>query len=126
MFSLKVIREALELHEPVRLEAREQAKGRAAVAIVLAGPEEELRLCFILRARRRGDRWSGQMAFPGGRWEKVDASPVAIAERETLEEVGLVLDGAERVGTLSEMPISYRGSDTGSVLSPFVFYVGER
>ena len=63
-----------------------------------AGPE----VLFIERARREGDPWSGHMAFPGGRLDPGDAHARAAAERETLEEVGLPLDGAARLGRLSD------------------------
>ncbi|MCP5109498.1 MAG: CoA pyrophosphatase, partial [bacterium] len=63
---------------------------------------------------------------PGGRAESDDRSALEVAQRETFEEVGLKLETYQRIGDLSEMPISYRGTDTGSVLSPFVFYAGSR
>lgn len=62
---------------------------RAAVAIVLA-PEPDS-ILLIRRADRPGDRWSGQLALPGGRWSPGDADLAATARRETAEEVGLDL-----------------------------------
>jgi ADP-ribose pyrophosphatase YjhB (NUDIX family) len=44
------------------------------------------------------------MAFPGGRVEPVDAHAREAAERETLEEVGVRLAGAERLGRLDDKP----------------------
>jgi len=121
---LTAIREALKRLEPVLLRPWSETAGRAAVALVLAGPEDDLRLCFIQRATRKGDHWSGQMAFPGGRAEARDPTPRAVAERETREEVGLVLDGAEYLGRLSELRIRHSGVVTKDVLSPFVYYAG--
>ena len=43
------------------------------------------------------------MAFPGGRREPGDPDSQATAERETKEEVGLDLSGAERVGRLNDL-----------------------
>ena len=43
------------------------------------------------------------MAFPGGRIDPEDASPREAAERETLEEVGLDLSGARRIGQISDV-----------------------
>lgn len=94
----------------------------AAVALALAGEPEALELCFILRASREGDRWSGQMAFPGGKAEPGDPTAEAVAIRETREEVGLSLEHAEPLGGLA--PITVRPAGPLGMLSPFVFYVG--
>jgi 8-oxo-dGTP pyrophosphatase MutT (NUDIX family) len=96
----------------------------AAVALILAGPDNDLSLCFIRRADREGDPWSGHMAFPGGRADDSDPTPPAVAERETLEEVGIHLDSRSFLGPLPQMPIRRGGTDTGMMLSSFVYYIG--
>ena len=35
-------------------------------------PRKHLELLFILRSHRTGDRWSGHVAFPGGRQDKCE------------------------------------------------------
>lgn len=62
--------------------------------------------------------------MPGGRADASDPSPRAVAQRETLEEVGVDLGGAEHLGALSELPL-YREIPTDAVLSPFAWYLGE-
>ncbi|MCL2514975.1 MAG: CoA pyrophosphatase [Microbacteriaceae bacterium] len=47
----------------------------------------------------------GQIAFPGGRIDADDASPVAAALREAHEETGLDLAGVEVLGALGEVPL---------------------
>lgn len=79
----------------------EQDRPRAAVAIVLA-PDPD-RVLLIQRAERDGDRWSGQLAFPGGRWSPLDADLAATARRETLEEVGVDLASAVLCGVLDDL-----------------------
>jgi 8-oxo-dGTP pyrophosphatase MutT (NUDIX family) len=65
----------------------------AAVAAVLRGaPSRSANLLFIRRAEVGGDPWSGDMAFPGGRFEDGDADAMATAVRETREELGLDLE----------------------------------
>jgi len=60
-------------------------------------------LLLIQRAEREGDRWSGQLAFPGGRWHPEDADLAATAKRETFEEVGLDLAGVPLLGVLDDL-----------------------
>lgn len=95
----------------------------ASVALAFAGPVDALDLCFILRASRDGDRWSGQMAFPGGKADPEDATSQAVAIREAREEVDLRLESAQAIGALP--PVSLRPSGTLGTLMPFAFYVGE-
>ena len=59
---------------------------QAAVALVLRATSG-LHVLLIKRARSERDPWSGQMALPGGRRDAVDATLLATAMRETLEEV---------------------------------------
>jgi len=76
------------------------ARSRAAVAVVLRPGREGDEVLLTERARRRGDRWSGHVSFPGGRSEPGDADAIATAVRETREELALDLAGCE-VGRLS-------------------------
>jgi 8-oxo-dGTP pyrophosphatase MutT (NUDIX family) len=73
--------------EPARLVPTKSA-GVAVIFRDLAGDEEVL---LIRKAERRGDPWSGQIAFPGGMVNAGDESFEEAASRETLEEVGIDL-----------------------------------
>lgn len=74
----------------------------AATALVLADlGRGRADVLFIERASRPGDRWSGQMALPGGRQEPTDEDLEATAVRETREEVGIHLPPA--VGRLDDL-----------------------
>jgi 8-oxo-dGTP pyrophosphatase MutT (NUDIX family) len=125
MPTLDEIRDALARHRPHSLPFRPH-RDNAAVAMILGGPPEALRICLIRRALREGDPWSGHYAFPGGRAHPEDATAAAVAERETVAEVGLRLQAAHLIGPLSEMPVRLGGVDTGMRLSIFVYYIGER
>ena len=59
---------------------------RASVALILVHHMDDLNICFIKRAKRDGDPWSGQVALPGGRATD-DEDAFTVAERETFEAV---------------------------------------
>ena len=75
----------------------------AAVALILIEGATGLEVLFIHRAERAGDPWSGQVAFPGGRYEVRDTHLGTTAVRETMEEIAVDLSGAEHLGTLSDL-----------------------
>lgn len=102
----------------------DQSFKKAAVAILLRETEQgprELEMLFIQRAAHEKDPWSGHMAFPGGRVDPEDASPLAAAVRETQEEIGVVLDPAESVAAIREIQASAKGSFLSMLVYPFVF-----
>jgi len=97
---------------------------RAAVAAVLRSGATDLELLFILRAKHARDPWSGQMAWPGGRIETGDASPLAAAVREAREEVALDLErDAELLGQLSEVRTHLRHGPGPLSVVPFLFHL---
>ena len=98
----------------------------AAVALVLQPKVSGLRALFILRAKKEGDPWSGQMALPGGHRETIDADLVETARRETHEEIGLDLNQAGRyLGSLAAIRANPRaGFDL--VVTPQVFALEDK
>ncbi|MBI5513435.1 MAG: CoA pyrophosphatase [Deltaproteobacteria bacterium] len=99
----------------------EGLKFRASVAVVLRPRGSELEVLVIQRAVRRGDRWSGHAALPGGKAEASDRDPVATAVRETFEEVGLDLSGARVLGALPEHPRAFWRRWERMAVTPVVF-----
>ncbi|MFI5450218.1 MAG: NUDIX hydrolase [Candidatus Bathyarchaeia archaeon] len=95
----------------------EEGSPVAAVAIIINPNDRGGSVLFIKRTERRGDPWSGQIAFPGGRKSSTDKNFVDTAVRETREEVGIHLSGHELLGHL---PIVTTRSRRMRVL-PFVF-----
>lgn len=92
------VRAALASYRPV--EADDPAAARAAVALVIS--RTPLAVLLVRRRERAGDPWSGHMALPGGYSSTSDATLAVTAARETLEETGLDLAGAELLGALSD------------------------
>ena len=119
---LSAIEGSLSAHDPVVLP---RTSSHAAVAMVLSG-DVDPRVLFMERAQRDGDPWSGQMAFPGGRYEEQDSDLLETAVRETWEEVGLELDVRQQIGRLDDQSGRRAGRSSDLVISNFVFKIDHR
>ena len=97
---------------------------RASVAIILVARPDDTNICFIKRATRKGDPWSGQVALPGGR-SSGEEDAFTVAERETFEEVDIVLPRAKCIGRLEPIDVSSNLNRQSLLLSPVVYFLGE-
>lgn len=86
----------------------------AAVLVPVVQREAELTVLFIQRTAHLHDH-PGQVAFPGGRSEAEDATPVVTALREAEEEIGLPRHRVDVLGTLPDYLTS-----TGFRVTPVV------
>ncbi len=118
---LPQIRAALAGYRPALLPARGES---ASVAMILCDGEGDggLQVVVIERARRDGDPWSGQLAFPGGRREAGDRDARHTAERETREEIAVDLAAAERLGRLDDQRGRTADKPLGLVIRCFVYH----
>ncbi len=112
---LTAAREILRGHRPKL--GFEGVSVEAAVALLLRDGEADLEVLMIRRAQSEGDRWSGHIAFPGGRVDPTDAGARRAAERETLEEVGVELGARQLLGQLDDL----RGTAESIRVSGFVY-----
>ena len=94
---------------------------QAAVAVVLRRAALDTEVLFIKRAEKKGDPWSGDMAFPGGHFDPVDEDLEAAAMRETMEEIGLDLGNADRLGPISQQRPNHAARDM--LVAPYVFEI---
>ncbi len=106
----------------------------AAVVVILHESHESSHesadgpaVLFIERAAHDNDPWSGHMAFPGGRAELNDESSFVTAARETAEEIGVDIIGAQRLGQLEDLQGGPRGTGMQLRVTPHVcWWQGER
>ena len=81
-----------------------RALRRAAVLLTLYRHGGAWHLLFIRRAEHPRDRHSGEVGFPGGRWQVGDSSWAATALREAQEEIGLESAQVDLLGELRPLP----------------------
>lgn len=121
MINLAKIQQSIAAREPVIADPTN--RDEAAVSLVLSSTLQDIELLFIERAKRDGDRWSGQMAFPGGRREPQDATVFATAVRETAEEIGIELSADQRIGRLDDLVAPKASLANGLIISCHLFEV---
>lgn len=114
------IAEIVDASRPRRIPGRSRMT-RSAVAAILREAGQGVELLLVQRARRVGDPWSGDMAFPGGRQQTEDRHSLDIAIRETAEETGIVLDGRECIGRLSDVVTRKHEHWRPMVVTPWLF-----
>ena len=111
----------LNLNVPkVRLKPQEGEKW-ASVSVIVYNKTDELLL--IKRTENPKDPWSGNIAMPGGHYEKTDADLLETAIRETYEEVGIKLSYESFVGVLN---YGFPSNLTEIKVLPHVFFVDEK
>ncbi|KAH9268467.1 hypothetical protein BASA83_009310 [Batrachochytrium salamandrivorans] len=129
---VQTLASALKTRTTIRMNSSKECPRRASVAIILRiepsktdatdssstdrsstisythilKDPSSVQVLYIRRATRLQDRWSGHMAFPGGKNEPGETQLQA-AQRETLEEVGLDLSSNDfiHMGDLDDREI---------------------
>jgi 8-oxo-dGTP pyrophosphatase MutT (NUDIX family) len=93
----------------------------AAVMITLYYIDNELYIPFIVRPAYDGVH-SGQVAFPGGKMEEIDQSPIHNAIREAYEEVGMEVPHESVIGTMPKIYVV----PSNMLVTPVLAYLAER
>lgn len=94
---------------------------KSAVLLLIYPFKDEIYFPLILRNSYDGFH-SGEVGFPGGRYEQTDQDLIQTALREANEEIGLCSEDVKILGTLSEI---YIGPSDFLVL-PVVGYIPYR
>jgi 8-oxo-dGTP pyrophosphatase MutT (NUDIX family) len=97
----------------------------ASVLLILKRSDLGYSLLFIKRPESERDPFSGHMAFPGGRMERVDNNKLDTAIRETKEEVGInIVKSGQVLGALDDVnPNNPRARNF--VVTPFLSVLNE-
>lgn len=93
----------------------------SAVLIIFFHEGEKLKIVFIRRSEYVGIH-SGQIAFPGGRYEEEDIDLETTALREVEEEIGITADSIEILRQLSDLYVP----PSNFLMRTFVGYTRER
>jgi len=90
----------------------------SAIMIILFFKDNKLHTSIIKRSVYDG-KHSGQMAFPGGKYQESDKNLETTAIRETFEEVGVKIDDKEIIGKLTSLMIPV----SNIMVTPFVCFI---
>ena len=96
-------------------EATRPARARPAAVLCPLRPRPEGHAVVLTLRAGHLRAHAGQIAFPGGKVEPGDPSPLATALRESREEIGLLPDQVDVIGTLDPY-----ATVTGFRVTPFV------
>jgi len=94
---------------------------KSAVLILFFNDDEVLKMIVIRRSEYVGIH-SGQIAFPGGRYEEEDIDVRTTALREIQEEIGITEDKIEIIGRLTDIYVP----PSNFLISVFVGYLAEK
>lgn len=94
---------------------------KSAVMILVFPHEATIKTVFIVRPIYEGVH-SGQVAFPGGKFEKEDVNLKQTALRETYEEIGVIPENVEIIGNLTDVYIT----PSNFLVTPYVGYMNEQ
>lgn len=93
---------------------------KSAVLILLFPHEEIIKTVFIVRPVYQGVH-SGQVAFPGGKFDETDSDLKQTALRETHEEIGITPENIEIIGNLTDVYIN----PSNFLVTPFIGYINK-
>lgn len=97
-----------------------QPPKKAGILILLFPFKDELHTVFIKRTEKNGPH-SGQISFPGGKADSLDANLEHTALRETTEELGVNSENIKLLGALTPLYIPVSNYN----VSPFIGFINK-
>lgn len=112
-----------DLKAPNRISMCHEKFINSAIAfLIIPNNPKPYELILIKRAKIKGDRHSGEMSFPGGKFdEKQDKDPIDTALRELEEEIGISREKVNVLGCLDD-----HITPKGYIITPIVCHVSNK
>jgi 8-oxo-dGTP pyrophosphatase MutT (NUDIX family) len=99
-----------------------KADTRKSAVLILFYPSGGKIMCALMKRPTDNSVHSGQVSFPGGKFEQADIDLQTTALREAREEMGIISDDVEILGKLSPLFIPPSNFD----VHPFVGFTKQR
>ena len=112
----------LDFKSPERLSLHHERFINAAVVfLIIPHKTKSYDLVLIKRVARKNDKHSGEMAFPGGKFDqKLDNDYLDTALRELKEELGIPSSEVQIIGCIDD-----HITPKGYIITPFVAYISK-
>lgn len=123
IFSERLIRNKLkDFDSPERLSmSHEHFKNSAIVFLIIPYKDRPYDLVLIRRTKSKTDKHSGEMSFPGGKFDpKLDKSYLDTAIRELEEELGISYDKVTVLGSIDD-----HLTPKGFIITAFVAFINQ-
>jgi len=112
---------APHLRDEALVEHQNKEYKKSAILILLY-PDKDGNACVVFTKRNEYDGpHSGQVSFPGGKFEDTDVNIIQTAIRETAEEIGVTLENKKVLGRLSTLKVPVSGFE----IYPIIGYTNE-
>ncbi|MCS6832113.1 MAG: CoA pyrophosphatase [Flammeovirgaceae bacterium] len=114
----------MKMSSPISRKMNEDPPSNAkkSAVLLLLYPHEDFLAFPLIKRVEDGRVHSGQMAFPGGRFEPQDKTLLDTALRETHEEIGVPPSMSRIVGKLTDLYVP----PSNSLVSPYVAFTAEK
>lgn len=97
-------------------------KARQSAVMLIFYPEAKYPKLIFIKRKEDGKAHSGQIAFPGGKYEEADKNLKNTAIRETYEEIGVQVPEIQIIGKLTSLYIPVSNFD----VYPFISYLNSK
>lgn len=108
--------------ERIREISKEKYSPKMSAVLILLFPYENSVQTILIQRPEYDGVHSGQVAFPGGKFEEGDIELSRTALRETSEEIGVDIKHVQLVGCLTDIYIT----PSNFLVRPFIGYVNEQ